>query len=101
MIAAIVVRLPFTRRPVALPVLDKLVVKGTNSASRLWLARRMTQLIAGALPGRDVHVVSDAAYAGNELTWTRLRKDAALYELPPARTGKRGRCAVKGPGCRP
>jgi hypothetical protein len=29
--AAIVVRLPFTSRPVALPVLAKLVVKGTNS----------------------------------------------------------------------
>ncbi len=37
-IAAIVVRLPFTSRPVALPVLAKLVVKGTNSASRPWLA---------------------------------------------------------------
>ena len=55
-IAAIVVRLRFTSRPVALPVLAKLVVKGTNSASRLWLARRMTQIIAGALPGRDVNV---------------------------------------------
>src|SRR5271169_1133744 len=52
-IAAIVVRLPFTSRPVALPVLAKLVVKGTNLASRLWLARRMTQMIAGTLPGRD------------------------------------------------
>ncbi len=105
MIAAIVVRLPFTNRPVALPVLAKLVVKGTSPASRLWLARRMTQMIAGALPGRDVHVVTDAAYAGNELkkpgpqaTWTtRLRKDAALYELPPERTGKRGRPRAKGP----
>jgi hypothetical protein len=104
-ITAIVVRLAFTSRPVALPVLAKLVVKGTNSASRLWLARRMTQMIAGALPGRDVHVVTDAAYAGNKLkklgpqaTWTtRLRKDAALYELPPARTGKRGRPRAKGP----
>jgi DDE superfamily endonuclease len=66
-ITAIVVRLPFTSRPVALPVLAKPVVKGTNSASRLWLARRMTQMIAGALPRRDVHVVTDAAHAGNEL----------------------------------
>jgi hypothetical protein len=37
------VRLPFCARPVALPVLAWLVVKGTNSASRRWLARRMTQ----------------------------------------------------------
>ncbi len=31
------------------------------------------------------------------ITWTtRLRKDAALYELPPARTGRRGRPRAKG-----
>jgi len=37
-IAAIVVKLPMVKRPVALPALAKLVIKGTNSASRLWLA---------------------------------------------------------------
>ncbi len=91
MIAAIVVKLPMVKRPLALPVPAKLVIKGTNSASRLWLARRMAQMLAGALPGRRIHMVADAAYAGEELkklppgiTWTtRLRKDTALYELPP------------------
>ncbi len=85
-------------------MLAKLVIKGTSSASRLWLARRMAAAIAGALPGRDIHVAADSAYAGGELkklpprvTWTtRLRKDAALYQLPPARTGKRGRPREKG-----
>jgi hypothetical protein len=85
-IAAIVVRLPMVSRPVAVPVLAKLVITNTNSASRLWLARRMTELLAGALPGRHIHVVADSAYAGGELkklppqvTWTtRPRKDAAL-----------------------
>ena len=103
-IAAIVVRLPMVRRPVAIPVLAKLVIKGTSSASRLWLARRMTQTLAETLPGRAIHVVADSAYAGGELkklpawvTWTtRLRKDAALHALPPARTGKRGRPRTKG-----
>ena len=103
-VAAIVVTLPFLARPVALPVLAKLVVKGTTSASRLWLARRMTGMLADALPGRDIHAVADAAYAGKELrqlspqvTWTtRLRKDAALHDLPPVRTGRRGRPRVKG-----
>jgi hypothetical protein len=103
-IAAVVVKLPAVRRLVAIPVLAKLVIKNTNSASRLWLARRMTELLAGALPGRDIHVVADSAYAGGELkklpatvTWTtRLRKDAALYGLPPQRTGKRGRPRTKG-----
>src|SRR6266702_1433607 len=85
-IAGIIVALPMVSRPVCLPVLAKLVVKGTNSGSRLWLARRMTEDLAAALPGRTVCVVADAAYAGKELrnlpacvTWTtRLRKDAAL-----------------------
>ena len=104
MVAAVVVRLPALSRPVAIPVLAKLVIKDTSSASRLWLARRMAAAIAGALPGRAIHVTADAAYAGGELkklpdrvTWTtRLRKDAALYELPPARTGRRGRPREKG-----
>jgi hypothetical protein len=103
-IAAIVVKLPMISRPVAVPVLARLVIKGTSSASRLWLARRMAQLLAGALPGRRLHVVADAAYAGGELkklpsrlTWTtRLRKHAALYALPPQRTGKRGRPRARG-----
>ena len=103
-IAAVVVRLPAVRRPVAIPVLAKLVIKDTSSASRLWLARRMTGMLAGALPGRHIRVVADSAYAGRELkklpaavTWTtRLRKDAALHGLPPARTGRRGRPRTKG-----
>src|SRR6266851_7750066 len=57
-----------------------------------------------ALPGRHIRVVADSAYAGGELkklpaavTWTtRLRKDAALHGLPPARTGRRGRPRTKG-----
>ena len=104
-IAGIVVMLPFCSRPVCLPVLARLVVKGTNSKSRLWLARRMAEDLAAALPGRVICVTGDAAYAGKELrklpacvTWTtRLRKDAALHELPPPRTGRRGRPRVKGP----
>jgi hypothetical protein len=103
-VAAVVVRLPMVNRPVAVPVLAKMVIKDTNSASRLWLDRRMAQMIAGALPGRAIHGVADAAYAGKELkklppgiTWTtRLRKDAALYDLPPERTGRRGRPRAKG-----
>ena len=105
-ICAIVVRLPFLSRPVALPVLARLVHKDIKpaGASRLVLARQMTAALARALPGRGIHVVADAAYAGKELrrlpatvTWTtRLRKDAALYELPGPRTGKRGRPRAKG-----
>jgi DDE superfamily endonuclease len=105
-VAAIIVTLPFCSRPVALPVLARLVHKDIKPvpASRLALARQMAAALAAALPGRDIHVAADAAYAGKELrrlpahvTWTtRLRKDAALYELAPPRTGRRGRPRVKG-----
>ena len=98
------VSLPILARPVCLPVLARLVRKNTMSGSRLWLARQMVTAIAQALPGRRIHVVADAAYAGGELrglpgqvSWTtRLRKDAALYAPAPARTGRRGRPAQKG-----
>jgi len=103
-ILGIVVRLRFMSRPVAVPVMAKLVIKESNSKSRLWLARRMAEKLAAALPGRQIRVVADSAYAGGELkglpapvSWTtRLRKDAALHALPPARTGRPGRPRVKG-----
>ena len=49
-------------------------------------------------------MVADSAYAGRTLralptgiTWTtRLRSNAALYELAPPRTGRRGRPRLKG-----
>jgi hypothetical protein len=103
-VLGIIVRLRFMSRPVAVPVMAKLVIKGTNSKSRLWLARRMAERLAAALPGREIRVVADSAYAGGELkglpagiSWTtRLRKDAALHGLPPERTGRPGRPRVKG-----
>ena len=61
-IAGIVVWLPMVSRPVAIPVLAKLVIKDTNSASRLWLARRMADMLAGALPGRAIRVVAVDAH---------------------------------------
>jgi hypothetical protein len=103
-VLAVRVRLPMISRPVAVPVMAKLVIKGTMSASRLWLARRMVTRLAAELPGRQVQVTADSAYAGEELkqlpggvTWTtRLRSNAALHGLPPERTGKKGRPRVKG-----
>ncbi|SBW21995.1 transposase, IS4 [Candidatus Protofrankia californiensis] len=103
-VLGIVVHLPILDRPVCLPVLARLVRKNTTSSSRLWLATQMADKLATALPGRKLDVVADAAYAGDYLralpasvTWTtRLRKDAALYDLAPPRTGKRGRPRLKG-----
>ena len=103
-VLAVRVRLPMISRPVAVPVMAKLVIKGTASASRLWLARRMVTRLAAELPGRQIHVTADSAYAGEELrklpdgvTWTtRLRSNAALHDLPPGRTGRKGRPRKKG-----
>jgi len=103
-IAAIVVRMPFLDRPIALPVGFALVVKNSGDSSRLALARRLVEALATALPGRRIEVVADSAYAGRLLrglpqnvTWTtRLRSNAALYDLAPLRTGKRRRPRLKG-----
>src|SRR5271166_1589575 len=103
-VLAVRVRLPALSRPVAVPVMAKLVIKGSMSGSRLWLGRRMVTRLAAELPGREVHVTADSDYAGEErkelpdgVTWTtRLRSNAALYDLPPERTGRKGRPRVKG-----
>jgi hypothetical protein len=103
-VLAVCVRLPMVSRPVAVPVLAKLVIKDTMSSSRLWLARRMVSRLSAEVPGRKISVTADSAYAGEELkqlpdsvTWTtRLRSNAALHDLAPERTGKKGRPRVKG-----
>jgi len=103
-ILAIVVRLGFLDRPIALPVGFALVRKSSDDSSRLVLARRLVEALAAALGERKIHVVADCAYAGKVLrglpetiTWTtRLKSNAALYELAPPRTGKRGRPRMKG-----
>ena len=103
-IAAIVVRLVFLDRPVALPVGFALVRKGTDAASRLVLARRLVEALIAAVPGRPVQVVADSAYTGKALrglpagiNWTtRLRANASLSHLAPPRTGKRGRPRLRG-----
>jgi hypothetical protein len=66
-VLAVRVRLPMVSRPAAVPVMAKLVIKGTMSASRLWLARRMVTRLAAELPGRRLSVTADSAYAGEEL----------------------------------
>ncbi|SNQ50453.1 transposase [Frankia canadensis] len=103
-IVGLVVPVALLGRPVCLPVLARLVRKDTVSASRLWLAARALERLAAAFPGRQIHAVADAAYAGDELrtlpdtvTWTtRLRRDAALFAPAPPRTGRRGRPRLKG-----
>jgi hypothetical protein len=68
-------------------------------------AAALVALLAGAFPGRPVHVVADAHYHGPALrdlppgvTWTtRLPKNAVLYALAPPPVRKPGRPPRKGP----
>jgi Transposase DDE domain len=100
-VAGIAVRLPWCTAPVCLPVLFRLWA-GKGTASPVELAGRLLGLIAAEFPDRGVHGVGDAAYHGKPLlvpatTWTtRLPVNAALYDLAPPHTGRRGRPALKG-----
>ena len=112
----IIAALPFCTRPVCLPVLARLHVPGRGRtgrkgrrqaapASTVSCAVALVTLLAGAFPGRAVHVVADAHYHGPALrdlppgvTWTtRLPKNAVLYALAPPRVRKPGRPPRKGP----
>lgn len=101
-VVAIIVTLPFLTRPVALPVLAALAVKG--GASKPDLARDLVDLIAEHFADRDVHIVADAAYGcgafiglGDGMTMTtRAKTNAVFCHVAPPRTGKRGRPRLKG-----
>src|SRR3989440_655029 len=105
-VAGIVVVLPFLDRPGCLPVLARLWrPKGT---SRTVLACQMVAAIARRLPGRQVHVVADAHYAGADGAPTRrgldgrglptgvsltsrLRRNAVLHAIATPIPGRGGR----------
>ena len=57
---AIVVTLPFCRRPIALPIRFALCVKGGRSKPDL--GRDLLDEIAEAFPTKTIHLVGDAAY---------------------------------------
>ena len=102
-VLALVVRLPFLTRPVALPVLARLW-RPKQERTKVDLALELVALLARASPDRRIDVVADGAYHGRALrelpgrvTWAcRLPVNAALYELAPPPTGRRGRPRLKG-----
>ncbi|MDN5861192.1 MAG: transposase, partial [Pseudonocardia sp.] len=92
---------PWGGGPLGLPVNMRVHRKG--GATTVALATQMIAEITDWLPERSFHLHADGAYAtlvGAELPRTvvtsRLRRDAALYEPAPPRTGKRGRPRTKG-----
>lgn len=100
-VAGIVVHLPFCSHPVCLPVLFRLW-GGKGSATPVQLAGELLTLLAETFGDRTIHAVGDAAYHGKPLLvarttfTTRLPANAALFDLAPRRTGKRGRPRLKG-----
>jgi hypothetical protein len=102
-ILAILVDLPFSARPVAVPVMARLW-RGKGTLSRSELALRMVTDLKTVTGQRIIRVVADAAYHHKNVTGfpegityvTRLAANATLFSPPPPPTGKRGRPRKKG-----
>ncbi len=108
-VMVLVVELPcLGGRQVGLPILFRLFRPKDDAhpdrRSQPELARELADIVIAMFPGRVVELVMDGAYASK--AWqelpvrvsvtTRMRANAAVYALTPARTGKRGRPALKG-----
>jgi hypothetical protein len=100
------VRAPWGGQPVGVPVGVRLHRKG--GPTTLVLATEIVSELAAWLPERSFLLCADGAYAslaGRGLPRTvlvsRMRRDAALYEQAPPRTGKRGRPRKKAHGSAP
>jgi len=100
-VAALRVDAPWGGCPIALPVGVALHRKG--GPSTVELAAELMGQLARWLPERSFAICCDGAYAsliGRELprasVTSRMRRDAALYEAAPPRTGRRGRPRQRG-----
>ena len=92
---------PWGGMPIGVPVGVRLHRKGGRTTTEL--ATEIIAELAAWLPERCFALCADGAYAtlaGRGLPATtvtsRMRRDAALYEAAPPRTGKRGRPRNKG-----
>jgi hypothetical protein len=93
---------PWAGMPIGLPI-NARVRRKDDGPTTVELARQMLTEIAAWLPERTFQLACDGAYAplcGTNLkrmqVTSRLRRDAAVYELTPPPTGKRGRPRKKG-----
>jgi hypothetical protein len=95
---------PWGGEPLALPLNIRLNRKNRQGVTLLDHAADMLRELAAWLPEHDFRLVADGAYAPlvgrlppRVTLVSRLRADAALYELPPPRkSGRRGRPRRKG-----
>jgi len=109
-VVVLVIALPCTgERMVGLPVLFRLFRpkddQHPDRPSQPELARTLIDMVIARFAGRQIELVADGAYASR--AWqglgehvgltTRMRANAALHKLPPARRkGRRGRTPLKG-----
>jgi hypothetical protein len=109
-VLVLVVALPCTGgRMIGLPLLFRLFRPKDDQhpgrPSQPELGRKLIDLVIKHFPGRAIELAMDGAYASRawqglpahvNLT-TRMRANAAIYELPPARQpGQQGRTPIKG-----
>jgi len=95
---------PWGGEPLALPLTVRLNRKKPGGATLLDHAVAMLREVAEWLPDHDFRLVADGAFAAlagrlppRVTLVSRLRADAALFELPPPRKpGTRGRPRLKG-----
>jgi DDE superfamily endonuclease len=108
-VVVLVVELPcLGGRPVGLPILFRLFRPRDDDhadrPSQPEMARLLVDTVIKRFPVRVIELVMDGAYATK--AWrglpdrvtvtTRMRANAAVFELAPPPTGKRGRPALKG-----
>jgi hypothetical protein len=100
-VATLRLKAPWGGCPIALPIGVRLHRKG--GPSTVELAIEMMCQLASWLPERSFEICADGAYAtliGRGLpratVTSRMRRDAALYESAPQRTGRRGRPRLRG-----
>ena len=95
---------PWDGEPLAIPLNIRLNRKNQQGITMLDHAADMLHELAVWLPEHDFRLVADGAYASlagrlppRVTLISRLRTDAALYQLPPSRkSGKRRRPRLKG-----
>lgn len=95
------VRPPWGGEPLGLPINVRLFRKGGSTHNEL--AQGMLEEVAGWFPGHGFVLCGDGAFASlaavglaRTQVVSRMRRNAALYEAAPPRTGKRGRPRKKG-----
>jgi hypothetical protein len=110
-VVAVLIRVPFSRRPWALPLLLRLYCTekeslraGVPHRKKTELARDMLDVLVGWTPNRRIELAADNAYcchtvmhglSPSVVLFGAMRPDADLYALPPAHQRK-GRRRVRG-----